>query len=215
MANGIPSEELPGANHHEQEKPHIFWLYPPWPHPRKSPWILGVTLRKDLNWNLHINNTCNKANKALGFLWRNLRINSMKVKQQAYFTYAWPILDYCSSVWDPYRASHIDQLEMVQCRAARFACNRYRRSSSMGSMLEVLQWKSLQDRRAAARLAMFYKMQNGLVSTHPTQYLVAQPFTYKYFVPHPSVFFLPTHSQSMEPPASWLSISAITRSFQG
>ena len=33
---------------------------------------LGVTITHDLRWNTHISNMCTKANKALGFLRRNI-----------------------------------------------------------------------------------------------------------------------------------------------
>ena len=145
---------------------------------------LGVTIKKDMNWNQHINNTTTKANSALGFLRRNLRINSIQVKQQAYTTYVRPIAEYASTVWDPYRAYQQHQIEMVQRRAARFVCNRYRRTSSVGDMLGGLQWQSLLERRAAARLVMFYKMYNGLVATVPSLFLIPRPDSPKYYVPH-------------------------------
>ena len=158
---------------------------------------LGITIKKDLNWNQHISNTCKKASNTLAFLRRNLRVGSIKIKQQAYYTYVRPIVEYSCTVWDPYRAYQIDQIEMVQRRAARFACNRYRKTSSVDSMLEVLEWKSLQERRTAARLAMFYKMQNGLVATHPSQYLAPrEDNNIKYHVPHSRV---DTHLYSFFP----------------
>ena len=73
---------------------------------------------------------------------------------------------------------------MVQRRAARFVCNRYRRTSSVGDMLGGLQWQSLMERRAAARLVMFYKMYNGLVATVPSLFLIPRPDSPKYYVPH-------------------------------
>ena len=33
---------------------------------------LGVTISKDLKWNMHVSNVCTKANRTLGFLRRNL-----------------------------------------------------------------------------------------------------------------------------------------------
>ena len=39
---------------------------------------IGVTITNDLNWKQHVENITNSANKALGFLRRNLRINSVK-----------------------------------------------------------------------------------------------------------------------------------------
>ena len=44
---------------------------------------LGVTITNDLNWKQHVENISKSANKALGFLRRNLRINSVKAKEQA------------------------------------------------------------------------------------------------------------------------------------
>jgi len=45
---------------------------------------LGVILQNDLKWDKHINSITNKANQSLGFLRRNLKINSSKVKEHAY-----------------------------------------------------------------------------------------------------------------------------------
>ena len=45
---------------------------------------LGVHISQDLKWNSHINSTSSKPNQTLGFLKRNLRINSSTVKEKAY-----------------------------------------------------------------------------------------------------------------------------------
>ena len=45
---------------------------------------LGVTITNDLNWKQHVENITKSANKALGFLRRNLGIHSVKSKEQAY-----------------------------------------------------------------------------------------------------------------------------------
>ena len=119
---------------------------------------LGVTLSKNLSWDIHINNICNKANKILGFLRRNLKIGSTKVKDTAYKTFVRPILEYACTVWDPYTKDQIDQLEAVQRRAARFVVNRYHNTSSVTAMIQALQWPSLQHRRKIARLAMLKKI---------------------------------------------------------
>ena len=44
---------------------------------------LSVTLTNNLNWKQHVENITTSANKALGFLRRNLRINYVKAKEQA------------------------------------------------------------------------------------------------------------------------------------
>ena len=47
---------------------------------------LGVHLSNKPSWNSHINRTAKKANKTLGFLQRNLRINNSDTKAAAYKT---------------------------------------------------------------------------------------------------------------------------------
>ena len=60
-------------------------------------------------------------------------------------------------------------------RTARFATNKYRNTTSVGNMLQYLEWRSLQDRRKDSRLNMFYKIVNDKVEiqknrqTHSTK----------------------------------------------
>ncbi|KAI8492020.1 hypothetical protein Bbelb_303930 [Branchiostoma belcheri] len=62
---------------------------------------LGTTMSRDMAWDTHICNTVNKANRVLGFLRRNLKICSKRIKEKAYKAFVRPILDYASTVWDP------------------------------------------------------------------------------------------------------------------
>lgn len=126
----------------------------------KNAKYLGVTISNDLKWERHINQVCAKANKTLGFLRRNLKVSSRKIKETAYKAFVRPILEYACSVWDPHTEQEIDKLEAVQRRAARFVLRRYRQTDSPSSMLEELQWPSLQERRRIARLSMLYKIKN-------------------------------------------------------
>ena len=75
---------------------------------------LGVTLTSDLRWNRHVENIAYKANQSLGFLRRNLRINSPNLKSLAYNTLVRPLLEYSSASWDPYTKENVKKLEMVQ-----------------------------------------------------------------------------------------------------
>ena len=124
---------------------------------------LGVTINSDLKWNNHIGNITSKANRTLGFLKRNFKISSPKLKTQAYQTLVRPIVEYASPVWDPYNQNQIDKIEMVQRRAARYVCNRYHNTSSVTEMLNHLQWRTLYFRRIDTRLCMLYKIIHGYV----------------------------------------------------
>ncbi|KAI8479428.1 hypothetical protein Bbelb_428470 [Branchiostoma belcheri] len=149
---------------------------------------LGVTLTKDLKWSLHISNISSRANRSLGFVRRNIKINSKSIKEAAYRALVRSSLEYASSVWDPHSNKDIATLEKVQRRAARWVCSRYRQTSSVESMLEDLEWETLQQRRRKARLTTFYKLHHGMitvdsrnlptVSQHKRQTRRSHPLTY-------------------------------------
>ena len=116
-----------------------------------------------MSWKPHIQKVFKKGNSSLGFLRRNLRIGNEEVKSAAYFSLVRPNLEYCGTVWSPYHKEQIHDLEMVQRRAARYVTNRYHNTSSVTSMLEHLQWETLESRRIKAKLTMVYKITNDLM----------------------------------------------------
>ena len=67
--------------------------------------------------------------------------------------------------------SKYTEMEMVQRRSARMVCSDYRRTSSVSSMLQQLQWPTLQERRAQAKVTMMYRIVYQLVDV-PTTYLI-------------------------------------------
>jgi len=64
---------------------------------------------------------------------------------------------------------------MVQRRAARFTTNRYRNTSSVTDMLNLLQWESLEDRRTKLQLVILYKIIHDLVDIPSDAYLSEAP----------------------------------------
>ena len=143
---------------------------------------LGVQISQDLKWNSHINSISSKANQTLGFLKRNLKINSQTIKEKAYKSIVRPKLEYCSTVWDPKciknpkegdKTKHrlVYQLEMVQRRAARWVTGRYHNTSSVSDMLRGLDWRSLEQRRVDSRLTILYKIRNHHVAIDENLYL--------------------------------------------
>ena len=68
----------------------------------KSAKYLGITVASDLSWNKHIATVTSKANKALGFVKRNIHSSSELVKTCAYQAIVRPSLEYASCVWDPH-----------------------------------------------------------------------------------------------------------------
>ena len=82
---------------------------------------LGVEITHSLNWGNHVNIITAKANRALGFIRRNLYSCPQDLKSTAYPTLVRPHL-----VWDPYTQELKDQIERVQRRSARFVCKDYK-----------------------------------------------------------------------------------------
>ena len=76
-----------------------------------------------------------------------------------------PIVEYSATVWDTYVVyKKIHQVELIQCRAARWVLGRYDRLDSVTDMLSALKRKSLELRRSDARLCMLCKQINGLAT---------------------------------------------------
>ena len=129
----------------------------------KNAKYLGLLISDDLTWTKHINQTTAKGNNTLKFIKRNIQTHNTKIKETAYKTYVRPLLEYSSSVWDPWQNKYIKQLEMVQHRAARYILNDYASTSSVTTMLKNLGLPSLQTRRKISSLVMLYKIQSGQV----------------------------------------------------
>ena len=133
---------------------------------------LGVELSKNLTWAKHINQISTKANKMLGLLRRNLGTCKQSTKDIAYKTLVRPRLEYCSAVWDPHQKIHIDNLEKIQRRAARFVTNNYMKTSSVTKIIEDLKWDTLQKRRSMARLTVLHKETHSKIPSNIHHLLV-------------------------------------------
>ena len=105
---------------------------------------LGITISEKLQWSEHVSNATNKANSTLGFLRRNLNSCLPYIKSSCYKS---PIIEYGSTVWDPHLHRDINKIENIHRRSARFIKNYYLWNSSVTSLVNDLEWQSLQSRR--------------------------------------------------------------------
>ena len=69
----------------------------------------------------------------------------------------------------------IGQVEKVQRTAARWTCRRWRNTSSVGDMLDDLEWPSLETRREQSSLTFFYKIHSGTVDLDKDKFLTPAP----------------------------------------
>ena len=127
---------------------------------------LGVYITNNFTWNKHIHQITSKANQTLGFITRNLYSCPQQTKEAAYRTLVRPLVEYSSTVWDPYTKDLNNHLEKVQKRAARFVCGDFtsRSEGCVSNMIKSLDWDSLANRRKIHRLTVFQQARQGHLS---------------------------------------------------
>ena len=79
--------------------------------PVDSAKYLGVTISQDLNWNIHINNITDKANRTLGFIKRNVKTKNESVQELAYKTLVRPQVEYASTIWSPHAKQNTQNIK--------------------------------------------------------------------------------------------------------
>ena len=112
----------------------------------------------------HISDSSSKAKKTLGFLRRNLAFVPKSTKEVVYKTLVRPKLLYAAPIWIPCCKTQILQVEKVQRTAARWTSRRWRNTSSVGKMLDELQWPTLEARMDKSSLPFFHKIHCGIMS---------------------------------------------------
>ena len=98
---------------------------------------LGVKLYHKLSWKPHIDYTCNKVNKTIGFL-IVIDIIALNIDVKWLINnVVIPALEYCSPIWDPYHQFYIDQLETAQHGAACFVTEKPWRRDERDSITDI------------------------------------------------------------------------------
>ena len=75
-------------------------------------------------------------------------------------------------MWSPHTDLDINKLESVQRRAARWVTRDYQYTSSVSTMLQALNWRTLDHGRIDSRLVLLYKVTYDLVAIPASDYLI-------------------------------------------
>ena len=132
---------------------------------------LGITITDTMDWGQHVSEISSKATKTLGFLRKNLAFAPRSTKEVTYKTLVRPKLEYAAHILSPHSKLQNNQIEKVQRTAARWTCRRWRNTSSVGEMLDELEWPSLEARRDQSSLFLFHKIHCGAVFIEKDKYM--------------------------------------------
>ena len=145
---------------------------------------LGITITANLSWSLHLNATCCKAKRLIGYLYRYFRQASTSTLNRLYQAIILPILSYGGCIWDPHHTTYTTKLEKVQEFAAKVVTRRW--STPGADLVTELHWPSLQQRRHLSKLCLCRRILQGKSLISPTV-----------FLPHPSTTVRHNNSQPL------------------
>ncbi len=120
---------------------------------------LGVTLTKNMTWNLHIDAVLRKAASRLNGIRRIRFLITRKARITLYNSLVLPVLEYGHVIFDNCTLYLKQRLESLH-RQAAIVCTCAFRITSYNKLLDELGWNTLEQRRKLARLSLFYKMQH-------------------------------------------------------
>ena len=178
---------------------------------------LGVTIDKNLNWAVHINNVVKKVSSAIGALKRVRPFITFDTAVMVYKSLILPHFDYCSVVWGGISQYLSDKLQKMQNRAARVVTQTGYETRSH-ELLERLCWDKLSIRRDKQKAMLMFKTARGLVPTYIQNLFNSKETSYQLrnkenslSLPLPRTEFL-KNSFSYSGAALWNKLSQATRS---
>ena len=84
----------------------------------------------------------------------------------AYATCIRPIVEYSSPVWDPHTKRNTNKIEMIQRRCTRYVTGNFDLTSSITSLLNSLNWPTLEERGRQNHLAVMYRILPNQMDIH-------------------------------------------------
>ena len=122
---------------------------------------LGIFFQNDCSWHNHIDYVKEKAWSRVNAM-RKLKFDfDRKSLETVYLTFIRPILEYADIVWDNCTQYEKNELDKIQNEAARIVTGTTK-LVSIRELYKEINWDTLDERRRKHKLALFYKMVNGI-----------------------------------------------------
>ena len=119
---------------------------------------LGIYTTSNLSSTTHCHELYKKCSRIASLICKTFISKNLDLKLRAYKTYVLPILDYCSSVYNPCKISDINLIERIQ---RRFTKNILRNDMCYEDRLKHLNLKTLEKRRLISDILLTYKILHG------------------------------------------------------
>jgi hypothetical protein len=130
---------------------------------------LGVILDNQLSFSVHIQQKINKAFSMLGLIKRNFKNLPIYSFVILYKSMVRSHLEYCNSVWSPYKKSDIEDLEKVQKRATKIIPSL--KKLNYADRLKACHLTTLKFRRIRGDMIETFKILNGSYDSNAVPHL--------------------------------------------
>ena len=130
----------------------------------------GITITDNMDW---VSMSQKSLPKQLRHLvsFAGIWLLHLGVQRKLHTKLWYGLIEYAAPIWSPHSKLQINQIKKVQRTAARWTCRRWRNTSSVGEMLDELEWPSLEARRYQSSLLLFHKIHCGAVSIEKDKYM--------------------------------------------
>lgn len=159
---------------------------------------LGVLFDDKLSFNIHVRSIITRASKLLGFICRSLKpFDKLNTHITLYNTYVRSILEYGSSIWNPYYHVYTNIIENVQRKFTRILCYKFKIGySDHEDRLKKMGMTALFYGRLYFDELLLYKIISNKLITNLTQsFNIHIPIRVTRFAP---VFYVPSVSSNIQ-----------------
>ena len=144
---------------------------------------LGMFIQPTLKWNFHIKNITKNGYGRLFNLFKSLRSNDPSFLFKMFVAYVRPLLEFSSTIFNPYYKKDIKAIEKVQKTALNiiyYRClqSKYHDKPSYEELIKMFETKSLQYRRLFTDLVVYHKILLNTIDVKLTSFQLQNPNMY-------------------------------------
>jgi hypothetical protein len=160
--------------------------------------ILGLIIDKNLTWQHHINNLCQKLSLLVGLLWRIRSFLTYEMKLLFYNSFILSRMDYCICIWGGASNIYLDKLYKLQKRAARIILNIDLMEMETDCMFNTLKWMDIYQRIYFKRSIYMYEIFYNLLPFYIVDMFVLKESTNYVLRSNKNIFNFSTQKPNTE-----------------